>query len=128
MGVISEFTTALATFMGDDYYYRKAPTAVTYPYRVGKFNGSFPDENSETFAFEMDYWDKSNDDSALRDLIDSDAGDGIAVNPSGLNKKRFYLNSGTVVLERDGMVDVEDPDKSLIHIRVSYTARVYRKE
>ena len=128
MGVISEFTTALKSFIGANYYYKKAPTTATYPYRVGKFNGSFPDENSETFAFEMDYWDKSNDDSALRDLIDSDAGDGIAANPSGLNKKRFYLDSGTVELASDGSNDVDDPDSNLIHIRVSYTARVYRKE
>ncbi len=128
MGVISEFTTALATFMGENYYYRKAKQGATYPYRVGSFNGSYDDENAEVFALELDYWDKSNDDSALHDLIDSDTGNGFQTNPSGLNKKRFYLDSGTVVLERDGMVDVEDPDKSLIHIRVSYTARVYRKD
>lgn len=129
MGAISEFEVAVKTFLGSTYYYKYAPTTATYPYRVGSFNGGFDDENSEVYAFELDYWDDGNDDSTLWDLINTDTGNGDNVAPTGLNKKRFYLASGTVALARDGVpFPVKDPDKNIIHIRVSYTARVYRKD
>lgn len=128
MGAISEFEVAVKTFLGSTYYYKYAPTTATYPYRVGSFNGSFDDENSEVYAFEIDYWDDGTDDAVLQDLIDTDAGDGDPSAPTGLNKKRFYLASGTVALARESAVNVDDPDKNIIHIRVSYTARVYRKD
>ena len=128
MGVINEFTVALKSYLGATYYYRQAPTTATYPYRVGSFNGSYDDENSEVYAFELDYWDDGTDDSVLHDLIDTDTGDGDLAAPSGLNKKRFYLASGTIILERESAVSVNDPDKNIIHIRVSYIARVYRKD
>lgn len=128
MGAISEFEIAIKTYLGATYYYRKAPSTATYPYKVGSFNGSFDDENSEVFAFELDYWDDGSDDSVLFDLIDTDMGDGDSTSPTGLNKKKFHLASGTVVLAKDTEFTVEDPDKDLIHIRVSLTARIYRKE
>ena len=128
MSVLSEFKTALKTYLGATYYYRKAPSTATYPYKVGSFNGSFDDENAEVYALELDYWDDGNDDDAVYTLIAADMGNGDSVNPTGLNKKKFHLASGTVVLAKDTEVQVEDPDNEIIHIRVSMTARIYRKE
>lgn len=128
MSVLSEFKTALKTYLGSAYYYKKAKTTATYPFCVGSFNGSFDDEISEVFAFELDYWDDGSDDSVLFDLIDTDMGDGDPVNPTGLNKKKFQLATGSVVLAKDTQFSVDDPDTNIIHIRVSMTARIYRKE
>lgn len=127
--VLNEFRTALNSyFTSGTHYFREAPESATYPYRVSSFNGSFDDEISEVFALEMDYWTSGKSDSALYAWIDTDSGNGNPSNPTGLNKKKFHCSSGTVIMERDSIVSVDDPDKNIRHIRVSYTARVYRKE
>ncbi len=123
--MINEFRAALKTYLGTDYYWLEAPETAVYPYRVGSFNGSFDDEVSEVFAFELDYWNDGKSSSDLYTLIKSDCGDGNPYNPTGLNHKRFNLTTGTAFIAKDNQIEVEDPDKNIRHIRVSYTVRMY---
>lgn len=127
MSVENEFRAALNDYLSPNYYFDEAPDKATYPFRVASFVGSFDDETSEVHRLSLDYWDNSKSPAALYDLIAADKGNGITRNPTGLNKKMFHLNSGSVFLTYDGQLPIIDPDKNLKRIRVNYEARIYYK-
>lgn len=126
--IINEFRAALENYFPSGYYADEAPDTATYPYRVSSFGGSFDEENSTIAALEIDYWTSGKSYAAIYDMAEEDIGDGNTANPTGLNKRRFELTSGTVFLMLDTPpFPITDPDKDLRRVRVSYSAKFFRR-
>lgn len=124
--MIDNFRQALKTFLGNDYYWREAPENAAYPYRVGSLSGGFDDETCEVHTLQLDYVGNGKQWSSVYTKIETDIGDGNRANPSGLNGRRFILADGAADVYLESQTLLEDTDKNLQFIRVSFTVRFYR--
>ncbi len=114
---INELKVILNILLGSTYYADEAPDNAVYPYRVGTFGPSFDDEQSEVFAFELDYWAQGKSYIVINERLRSDR--------TVLDYLRMPLTHGYAVMHYDSSVPIADADNDLRRVRASYTVRIY---
>lgn len=124
---INELRAWLNTELGASFFMDEAPDDAEYPYKVGRLGPSYENEDgiSETFSFDVDYWNFGKGYVELYDMAFADRGDGGPIDPSGLDHRRVQLDHGYAFITFGSFLPVEDPDRALRRLRASYDIRLY---
>lgn len=104
-------------------YHKKAPADCAYPYKSYRLSSvSFPNADRDDLILEVDIWDRNatDDPKTAEDIADQieEIFDG-AILPQPPLYPAFF---------REGRNTLEDPDKSLQHIQLSFSVQLHEKE
>lgn len=101
-------------------YHKRAPKTEHYPYKVYNLrNVSFTDARDD-FILDVDIWNNAEDQTVAEDIADQIE---HQLNGANLPQKTIYPT-----FFREARQNVEDPDKSLQHIVLSFYVQLYEKE
>lgn len=99
-------------------YYRRAPADATMPYKVFDLRTiNLGDTSRDDISLDVDIWDLSKDPKSVEDIADA-----IESLLNGLN-----LPQATVLptFYRETRAMVDDPDKNIQHILLTFTVQNY---
>lgn len=112
----------LQTIQGETYH--KRPSANSeYPYKVFRLSSvTFPNFDRDDMELEVDIWDRnpSADPKVAEEISDQiEALFNATIEPQPPLYPAFF---------RENRYDVEDPDKTLIHIQLRFTVQLHETE
>lgn len=102
-------------------YHKSAPKDASYPYKTYELTSvAFPDAARDDFELEVDIWDRSPDSKAAEEN-----GDEIEAlfNDANLPRAPIYPT-----FFRENRYNLDDPDKTLIHIQLRFLVQLYKQE
>ncbi len=112
----------LQTVQGETYH--KRPSANSeYPYKVFRISSvAFPNSDRDDLELEVDIWDRntSADPKVAEEIADqTEALFNATIEPQPPLYPAFF---------RENRYDVDDPDKTLIHIQLRFTVQLHETE
>ena len=112
----------MQTVQGETYH--KHPSAnASYPYKVFRLSSvAFPNIDRDDLELEIDIWDRNpaNDPKVAEEIADQiEALFNSTIQPVPPLYPAFF---------RDDRYDLEDPDKTLIHIQLHFTVQLHETE
>lgn len=101
-------------------YHRRAPQSARYPYKVYSLRGvSFMDARDD-FILDIDIWNNAEDQTVAEDIADQIE--------HQLDRANLPQDAIFPTFFRDARQNLDDPDKSLQHIELTFQVQLYEKE
>ena len=126
--MINSIRAQLKSKLGACYYWKEAPENADFPYRVAFLAQSSDDTPTDVFMLNLDYVGNGKQWETIYETINSDMGDGDPISPTGLNNMHIRTENGSASLYYDQTALLEDAEKELQFIRVTYQVRVFRRK
>lgn len=102
-------------------YHKVATDDAKYPYKTYILEGiNFPDSTRDDYDLVVDIWDRSSDQKRVEGIADQIE---KLFNVANIPKPPIYAT-----IFREGLNNLEDPDKTLQHIQLHFTVQLYEEE
>ncbi len=109
----------LQTVPGESYH-RTAPRDAAYPYKTFELSSvAFPNSLRDDFDLEIDIWGRANDWKAVEEIADQVE---ALFNDANLPQSTIYPT-----FFRENRYNLDDPDKTLQHIRLRFLVQLYEE-
>lgn len=111
-------TTQLKTVSGGTYYHRAPEKAATFPYKTFDLvNVDLGDLSRDDYELQVDIWDRATDPKtvdeiadAIEELLQGANLPQASIYPTFYRAMRYYI---------------EDPDRDIQHVQLTFTAQLY---
>jgi len=116
----------LVSLSGKQVYQEKVPENITPVYTYIVFSLAIPDRTQEqNLGFlEIDFWDNTNNLSALETLVSKVDGNSSRSSPTGLDELRYFSNDLQAVFYRILRTPIPDPDIKIRRRQLRYLVKV----
>jgi hypothetical protein len=107
-------------------HFKDASSKTALPYCIFNLtNSSIIVNNREDYILEITLWDKNADTNIIDNIRDSINGDGDIFNPSGLDRKTFFLDNNIGKCYKEGQLDIIDQEKNIERRQINYIIKLF---